>query len=365
MTEPDSIRSARNQLRKGIADFQPPRCEPLAGSPWIAMSAMQKAIRRGRTEIALHAAATLLHSSPERLWRRLACTAAEDIGIADLQTVSLVTAAMAGKKARAGWGGEWKTAAYLISKMSIASKCRAADDLLLAAENHPSLEDERLQFAFHNTHELTRTVIGDDPLPSRAIAAWYLLGTDRRSSPHLSHGQGSPPALFQALRDIIPSEVVEIAQEGVKRSSEVLPVFMAMLWPLRQQHSAITEDDELPPEVMVGNVPGWSFDIYSRPGRMLLANFIEGSTDSARWIRAHIPPRQRVTFLGNIVFRSEGGCVKSRLRWKTGDELKRMVDIECNGPHCRDAFEILELMRADIPELNRVRAELIGDINHV
>jgi len=29
-----------------------------------------------------------------------------------------------------------------------------------------------------------------------------------------------------------------------------------------------------------------------------------------------------------------------------------MVDIECNGPHCRDAAEILNLMRTDIPVLN-------------
>jgi len=42
-----------------------------------------------------------------------------------------------------------------------------------------------------------------------------------------------------------------------------------------------------------------------------------------------------------------------------------MVDIECNGPHCPDATEILELMRSDIPMLNGVRAELMGGLHHV
>jgi hypothetical protein len=75
----------------------------------------------------------------------------------------------------------------------------------------------------------------------------------------------------------------------------------------------------------------------------------------------HIPPRQRVAFLGGIVFRVEGGAVKSRLRWPTGDELKRQVDFECNGPHCPDATEILQLMHDDIPALNEVRLRLNGE----
>jgi hypothetical protein len=116
---------------------------------------------------------------------------------------------------------------------------------------------------------------------------------------------------------------------------------------------------------MVGEVPSWCLDIYTRPGRAALANFIEGRTETAHWVRAHIPPRQRVAFLGGIVFRVEGGLVRSRLRWNTGAELRRMVDIECNGPHCRDAAEILNLMRTEIPVLNGVRLQLIRGGEHV
>jgi hypothetical protein len=47
-------------------------------SPWVAMSAMQKAIRRGREDLALSGAATLLRDAPDKLWRRLGCIAYED-----------------------------------------------------------------------------------------------------------------------------------------------------------------------------------------------------------------------------------------------------------------------------------------------
>jgi hypothetical protein len=169
--------------------------------------------------------------------------------------------------------------------------------------------------------------------------------------------------LFRTLREIMDPAVVDIAQEGFRRTGEVLAPFVALLSPARQQQEAI-EDDEFPPEVMIGDAPGWTYDLYSREGRAALTNFINGLTETARWVRDHIPPRQRIAFLGGIVFRIEGGCTRKRLRWKTGDELRRTVDIECHGPYCRDATEVLRLMKADIPVLNDVRSKLFGGRQH-
>jgi hypothetical protein len=92
MTQPDPIGTARSLLRDALAEFQPPPCNPLAISPWVAMSLLQKAIRRGRKDLAFRAAAMLLIGAPEKLWRRLVCIAFEDIGLGDLDTVALVTA---------------------------------------------------------------------------------------------------------------------------------------------------------------------------------------------------------------------------------------------------------------------------------
>src|SRR6266516_3737456 len=80
----EGLSIARQQLSDAISNFQTSTCDPLNVSPWIAMSALQKAIRRGQEHLALRAAATLLHVSPERLWRRCGCIAFEDVGVADL-----------------------------------------------------------------------------------------------------------------------------------------------------------------------------------------------------------------------------------------------------------------------------------------
>ena len=73
---------------------------------------------------------------------------------------------------------------------------------------------------------------------------------------------------------------------------------------------------------------------------------------------------RRMAFLGHMVFRVEGGLVDNRMRWPLADRLRREADVECSGPECRDASEILALVRDDIPRLNEVRAELVGSARH-
>src|SRR5829696_8478838 len=117
MNGSDILAFTRDQLSEAVAQQDTPRPipHPLPISPWVAMSLLQKAIRRREENFALQAAATLLQDAPDRLWRRLGCIAFEDVGVADLNVVFLTTAALAGKTFRARLGGEWAVAAFLVS----------------------------------------------------------------------------------------------------------------------------------------------------------------------------------------------------------------------------------------------------------
>jgi hypothetical protein len=176
MNGPIILNNARQRLADEIFTYREPSPSLLKISPWLAMSLLQKAIRRGESELALHAAATLLLIAPDRLWRRCGAAAFEEIGVADLPTVSLVTAALAGKRYRATIGGEWKTASFIVDRMAKAPKCRAADDLLLTADSHPHYQRARVELATKTTAELIRIATGDAALPVRALAAWYAVG---------------------------------------------------------------------------------------------------------------------------------------------------------------------------------------------
>lgn len=365
MNSLEIITDLRHHLARRIAerDSVSP-IAPINASPWVGMSLLQKAVRRGREDLALRAGATLFLSAPDRLWRRVGGIAFEDIGLADIDTLALVTAALGGKRVRAGLGGEWAVASFVISRMACAHKCRAADDLLMNAELNPAFVSARREFARLPTRTLLEIATGPAPIIERALALWFAIGTDRRPSKHLSSRRGEPQAAFDYLCEAgFPHSVVEIAREGFKKTGEVLAPLVALLAGETRDDTTIA-NDEFPPEIFIGEIPSWCLDYYSREGRAAFARFLQTNAEAARWMRAHVAPARRVEFLGGIVFRIEGGALKDRMRWPLSDELRRQYEVESAGPECGDATEIIALMRADIPVLNDLRAEVLGGQRH-
>ena len=100
---------------------------------------------------------------------------------------------------------------------------------------------------------------------------------------------------------------------------------------------------------MIGDVLTWALDVYTREGRAAFARLLRTDAAAAQWVRRNVSPARRVSFLGHIIFRVEGGLVTNRMRWPLAEELRRQVDVECSGPECPDASHILDLLRGDIP----------------
>jgi hypothetical protein len=226
MNKSNILTIARQQLSDAISNFQAPTCDPLAVSPWVAASCLIKSTRRGQEHLALRAAATLLRDAPDKLWRRIGGLAFEEVGLADTSVTELATIALSGKRFRASFGTEWAVASTVVGLAARAAKCRAADDLLMAAELHPAFTEARRKLAAMPTQELLALMIGGEPLPVRALACWFAIGTDQRPSARLSYRRGDPQAVFDALNEAgYPHRLVETAREGFRRTREVLAPF--------------------------------------------------------------------------------------------------------------------------------------------
>jgi hypothetical protein len=206
---------------------------------------------------------------------------------------------------------------------------------------------------------LIEIATGQGSVQERALALWYALGTDGDRSTLVSR-RGDPLAVFDRLCEAgWANTIVEVAREGFRRTRTVLCPLVALL-ACEPRQAVQLKSDELPPEEVIGDVPAWAVDLYSREGRAALARFLQIGTPAAQWVRRNVSPPHRVSFLGHIIFRVEGGLVANRVRWPLAEELRRQVDVECSGPECSDATEILELMRNDIPRLNEARAAVMG-----
>lgn len=356
-----NLEHARSQLTDEFLKHRRdlPRFYPLNIHPWLAMSLMQKAIRRGRVDLALRATATLLNISPARLWRRICITAYEDIGVADVETVAIVTAALKGKRWRSQIWSEWAVASYLVQRMARTIKCRAADDLAVVCQWHPSLKSVRSTFAHKTPMDLLNAKTAYGKFLTQALAIWYAVGTDRCRSPVLPERKGDPDVVWEFLaKSDIPTNAVEIAREGFRKSNSILCPFVSLLLLSAGEATHEITADDLPEEELIGGVPCWAFDVHVREGNQAIARFLRTDCETIKWIVQHIPRQERFRVLGSMLFRIESGLVDRHLCWKTGTELRHMADLETGGIDASEMRKGLELLRQDLPRINFERGRI-------
>ena len=129
-------------LSEGLAkEDKPTPPVPLVADRYVALSTLQKSIRRGHQELALRAAMNLMIGGPHAIWRRLGIIAFEDIGVGSIDVVGWVTVVIGKPEVRKRLGGEWKVADFLIRTLCRSAKCRAADDLVHLIERDPALAE--------------------------------------------------------------------------------------------------------------------------------------------------------------------------------------------------------------------------------
>jgi hypothetical protein len=327
---------------------------PLECSAWVAMSALQKAIRRGEVEIALRAAATLHRDAPERLFRRLAVIAFEDVGIADIEAVSLTVAALIGKRWRAEVGGEWAVASYLIKRLANAAHDRACDDLCMMASDHPRYAKQRLDLGAGSAADSLALLHSAQTIEERALAIWSL-------NAYLREGRGKrssrdPFMVFAYFADKgVPAHILAMCDEGFRKTRETLALLFPLIYQAKPACGA-TIDDVMPPQGFVNGVPLWALDKFTREGREAYRRFLLTECSTAKWMKAHVPRSAQIETLGTTVFAIESGQLSKRLRWQLGDQLREKWHRECHGRYLPDATEFLVMLINDLPLLNEVRA---------
>lgn len=330
--------------------------DPLPASPWIAMSVLQKAIRRGRVELATRAAATLLMSAPARLWRRLGIIAFEDIGVADFDAVYITTAALTGQSARLRMGGEWRAACFLVDLLARAPKCRAADDLSWVARQHPAYEVQREQISSIRFEAALEVAAGSSPLVDRTIAMISLLESSQQMDAGLRH----PSIVFEALRERgVPHTAVDIAEIGFRRTGEVVCALLPLLAITKAAEDHTLTTDVLPQEAQIAGIPGWALDNFTREGRRALASFAKAACPTTKWLRAEVAPNRRADVLANLVFFAESGLLHQRCTWPTAVGLRDKAETGCFGVPSDTARVALDMIHADIPLLNEERARVL------
>ncbi len=334
---------------------------PASISPWLATALLQKSVRRGRTDLALAAAASLLQAAPNRLWRRLAIIAVEDVGLGDLPAVYLTVVAAAQRKRLAKRYHSWQLISLIVARLSEAMKCRCTDDLHVVSEDCLGWGDHQTELADMPFGDLLDVLASNDPIERRAIALRYAMGTELVAvTSNLTRRRGHPNAVFEFLCEAdFPHTLVEICREAYRQTGEVICGFLPLVCSAFDGFEVNMRSDQFPPEMMIGEIPSWALDKFTREGRAALARFLAGDSRTSQWLRSHIASRDRISVLGHALFRVESGLVKNRMIWPGGVSLRHQADWNSFPAEPNEAATLLDHLRADIDLLNKERANVL------
>jgi len=345
-------------LKPLLSDYEVPTVEPLPVSSWVAMSAMQKGIRRGNVDLALRAAATLLKSDPAKLWRRLCGIVFEDVGLASVDTIRLVVAATRSKSLREEFGGEWAVASRLVEQMAISPKDRGSDDLLWTIAQHHELEELRASLASVDLSEHLSRIRERGALLGLSLASLHASGV--RWDGQVAGKTANAAATFDAMRVAgVDPKIVMAAEQGFRKTREPLPVLLPLLTLALPSGVLPAQDDEFPPVVIArSGLPTFCYDAFSWEGKAALSRFLKRNTITGRWLRRYVPAERHMAVLAGAVFRIDGGLVRQRAQWPCAMTLRWLADSGYHNMKLSDPAGFLAMIRADLPKLDEVRHDL-------
>lgn len=346
-----SLKRYRDQLSKAIETLpSPTKTLPRIPDPYIARSALQKALRRGDVDRATQAAVSL-SSDPQRLWRGLAVTVFEDFGSLNTGLLGQVVGAASSKRWRDQVGGDLKVVTTLIKQLCTEPRDRRVDEAYMFAgqlERQPLTRSER--------RKLSGTLI--DLLDEVQSASQRCERPVSRRSFKTVLAKDSDAFLSEMLEtERMDPELFTICLQGRKTTQCLLPVLYPLLKDAAGVQSAFSFilQHPIPAFQNIYGAPSYALDGYTQPGREALSH-LQNSNRELQAVLAEInDPRQRLKTLSALLFVVEGGVCTEEISDPLYDELKHVSVGRWSGLPAETIPDAIEVMRTAIPELNEIR----------
>lgn len=310
------------ELADALAHFPMTVPQPLSCDRWIARSALQKTIRRGEVELAQRALANLFDHDPATVWRHLVIICVEDVGVANVDLLAQIVAAKRDRTWRRQMGGDWHVMASLVRLMAESNHCQAACDLLLKVINEPSLDQAKADMLDSSADQWTDVISHmDKAVEERALAALAMGGC-------LAEGQtgADPGGVFDVMAEMGHfSHVVETSRAAWKISRNPMCLLLPLVWQMFTQDDRHSLASDPMPEVhMIGDVPGYALDQFTRKGNQISRAYLNEDDELRNLFEiAGISKAAFARTLGDIIFLIEGGHVASRMIWPAAEVLRQ------------------------------------------
>lgn len=331
---------------------------------WLASSLMQKAIRRGDTEIAMAASQRLCELRGTSAFNRLIVTAFEDIGVGSEAAVENIVLGSFGPDARQKAGDARQAIAQAVLQLSHSPKDRGADYLISSAHGHPSLEGVRERIGRMDiAGRIALATSHACPLAERAVAVWYASGIEWGDEHRI--GQGDFAGLLDGFREVgVSSRLLDATVIAAKRTREPIVVMVPLLaCALAASSSPSTVTPLMPDSPLVYGIPLYTFGHHTRLGKQAIRRFVRDCLPVRRMLDRLVPEFRAVSVGEMAVYYADAAPVTPKLIWEQSEALERLgreSDFISSGAPVHAIEEIAGTVQLNLRHLNSIRADLFS-----
>ena len=304
------------------SSYAPPRAPSLlisADKKWIAVSQMQKAIRRAEPQIAVEWAHSLWHADRSYGLFRMGVIAAEEVAGAN----PALARGFLQSEIKREWfdeRGGFNSFAYFVDAFARSAKDRTSCDLASTASlSHlQGVAAARGELDYAALRAVAEDVA--KPTPARVSALWLLAGTKKSPNPQLGpERHGRLIHFLGACHSICPdADLLACIDLSLRLNTEPNPIALALCRAAQQE--AIDSISLSVPSNAVGSGLSCAVDAHTREGREAIERLLASSPLAKDICRPMTSKADKSKLLGSIFFRLEGHEVSPRLSYALSEK---------------------------------------------
>jgi len=334
----------------------------LLADAYTASSLLQKAMRRGETELALMAAERLLPKRGKGIWRRLLAIAFEDVGIANVallaRILELAETQLSSRELPAN-----QCLANAVESLASSSKSRSADHLICSARQSYQAKSAATRAMLSDAPAML-AIAGDpsQPLIERMAALEDPCGRNERGA------RAAQLERLSALKCVLPVEAhdaIDLSIRGFKLLKDGIALPLPLLVSTKSEvgQKPTISNPEMPEAAYVNGIPAWVWDKHTSIGKRAFRRLVYENEPIASCLHHYVSPEHHLGSACMAGFYLDAAPVSLRCDWPGSVELELaghtadMAKIGC--PPC-GIDPLMEVVAENIGHLNEIRVELAG-----
>lgn len=325
---------------------------------WLLVSCLQKAIRKGFSDLAVEYADYLYDIDRSSLLYRLSVIAIEDIGLGNVDLIHEFMETQI-KIANIEIAGGKSYTLKMVRAFSESVKDRSACDLCALSfmnefESKTPQENEKMF--------LSETA----PVVNRLIAGWEVLGASKLKNPLIINKEDNLERFMEINRELVVDEkVLSIMKNGYLIHREPHFIAIGLLASLLNKEKEQTVGnfktgqyvEKIYPKNLINNT--WlidGIDWHTKEGKSAIYNFCEQKNDMTDWfLKQEIHHDLRAGLMGLLLFRTVGHQVNKRMVYPTAIVILKhiqKIEFEKLSNNKLDHAKTLKVFEKSLPELN-------------